>query len=596
MRRLLGMPHRGLSGALGAILCLAAVLCAPRPLTTLVAVLWVLCAATALWACAHVASNRARPRAWMLAVSACMGAVAAVVFTPAVIRAYPALLAVGLVGVAARLLARAVRRRATDGASRAGAAVDRIAHAVRGAAALVAAVLVLLWPDVALLLLSWGLVGAAGVTGLVLLSRAVRPRRTPREPLRAGARRGLRVTAAVLIASLAVIAAVGSGWAFGRVASVPDFYAWSDDVPASPGELLRAEPYDGEAPSGAQALRILYSTSRTDGSAAIASAVVAFPAADPPAEGRPVIAWQHGTTGVAQPCAPSLGSSALSEYSVPGISRMIARGWAVVATDYPGMGTAGRYPYLIGEGEGRSTLDGVRALRQLPEAHASVRTHLWGHSQGGHATLWAAQIAQQYAPELEIVDVAALSSASDPLELARRVTTSASRPIATTISAYVLVPYADEYPDLTVTGFTHPAGSTFVRAGASRCLLDPGTVVTLLVGFGIGRADALYDFDLDAGPVHDRLTENIATGIVPAPLFLGQGSADEVVPVTMQRQTTARACAAGRPVVTHEYDGLGHMGVVAPGAAMIDDLFAWSDAVSAGSVPTTCPGQRPDHL
>ena len=81
---------------------------------------------------------------------------------------------------------------------------------------------------------------------------------------------------------------------------------------------------------------------------------------------------------------------------------MIDRGWAIVATDYPGMGTAGRYPYLIGVGEGQATLDGLRALCQVDDAHASNRVMLWGHSQGGHATLWAAQIAADYAPDLDV--------------------------------------------------------------------------------------------------------------------------------------------------------------------------------------------------
>lgn len=271
--------------------------------------------------------------------------------------------------------------------------------------------------------------------------------------------------------------------------------------------------------------------------------MVALPTAAAPSEGRTLLAWQHGTTGVARSCAPSLRANALSEHAIPGISRMIDRGWAIVATDYPGMGTAGRYPYLIGVGEGQATLDGLRALCQVDDAHASNRVMLWGHSQGGHATLWAAQIAADYAPDLDVVGVAALSSATDPLAVSKLIIEGPASALVNAVTSYVVVPYADEYPDLTLIGPTHPAGSVFADAAASRCATDPGTLVTLLVTLGLGGRDHLYDLDLDAGPVHDRLAQNIATAIVPAPLFLGQGVDDEVVSIDIQRTTDARVCA-----------------------------------------------------
>ncbi len=342
---------------------------------------------------------------------------------------------------------------------------------------------------------------------------------------------------------MAVAASLGSAWVFARVAPIDDFYTWTSPVPTQPGELLRVAAYDGEAPAGATGLRILYSTTRADGSAAVASAVVALPTAAAPSEGRTLLAWQHGTTGVARSCAPSLRANALSEHAIPGISRMIDRGWAIVATDYPGMGTAGRYPYLIGVGEGQATLDGLRALCQVDDAHASNRVMLWGHSQGGHATLWAAQIAADYAPDLDVVGVAALSSATDPLAVSKLIIEGPASALVNAVTSYVVVPYADEYPDLTLIGLTHPAGSVFADAAASRCATDPGTLVTLLVTLGLGGRDHLYDLDLDAGPVHDRLAQNIATAIVPAPLFLGQGVDDEVVSIDIQRTTDARVCA-----------------------------------------------------
>ena len=301
-----------------------------------------------------------------------------------------------------------------------------------------------------------------------------------------------------------------------------------------------------------------------------------------------MLSWQHGTTGVAQSCAPSLRPETLTEYAIPGLSRAIDRGWLVVAPDYPGQGTAGRYPYLIGEGEGRSSLDAVRAVQHLADADASTRTLLWGHSQGGHATLWAGQIAASYAPELDIVNVAALSSATDPLTLAQGLLAKGSGAVMDVITSYVVVPYADEYADVSLDDLVHPAGHGLAAAYASRCASDTDMLVSVLTGLALQADEPLYRLDVQAGAAHDRLAENIASGLVEAPLFLGQGTDDEVVPITMQRTLSAKLCSAGRTVETHEYPGRTHMGVIAEGAALIDDLFAWNDAVEAGQRPTNC--------
>jgi acetyl esterase/lipase len=73
---------------------------------------------------------------------------------------------------------------------------------------------------------------------------------------------------------------------------------------------------------------------------------------------------------------------------------MIRRGYIVTATDYPGLGTAGPHPYLVGISEGRAVLDSVRSARNLTQGEAQKRFAVWGHSQGGQAVLYAAVIAK----------------------------------------------------------------------------------------------------------------------------------------------------------------------------------------------------------
>ena len=571
---------RVVRGAAGLAAVAVGVFLALRPLTTLQVTVWAAAAALVVWAAVLVRGARGRAWPWLAAAGLAAAAVALVVFTPEVVRAYPVLLAAALALNGVRLLVRALRpdRATTPKASRAGAVTDRITDGVLAAANIAAAVLVWLWPDVGLLLLAWVVAAAVAVTGLRLVWRALRdPRpgvvnhsiaRAARRCVAPGGSRGLYSRQRWPSRHPSALPGCSRGsprsttFTPGRARCRPS----PESCCGSPRTTVRRRP----------APRACASSTPRRAPTAQPRSRAPWSRCPPPRRrvgGRTLLAWQHGTTGVARSCAPSLRANALSEHAIPGISRMIDRGWAIVATDYPGMGTAGRYPYLIGVGEGQATLDGLRALCQVDDAHASNRVMLWGHSQGGHATLWAAQIAADYAPDLDVVGVAALSSATDPLAVSKLIIEGPASALVNAVTSYVVVPYADEYPDLTLIGPTHPAGSVFADAAASRCATDPGTLVTLLVTLGLGGRDHLYDLDLDAGPVHDRLAQNIATAIVPAPLFLGQGVDDEVVSIDIQRTTDARVCAAGRPVETHEYPGRDHLGVIAQGSPLIDDLF-----------------------
>ncbi len=109
-------------------------------------------------------------------------------------------------------------------------------------------------------------------------------------------------------------------------------------------------------------------------------------------------------------CAPSNGVDPF--LLVEGLPDLIRAGYVVAAPDYPGLGVAAPSSYLIGTSESRSLLDAVRAARQLP-TDAWSTTLLWGHSQGGHAVLFAALQAVAYAPELSVRAAAVAAPAAD---------------------------------------------------------------------------------------------------------------------------------------------------------------------------------------
>jgi alpha/beta superfamily hydrolase len=129
------------------------------------------------------------------------------------------------------------------------------------------------------------------------------------------------------------------------------------------------------------------------------SGIVALPPDPPPQQGYPVVSWAHGTLGLGDKCAPSRDSEKIAQIlpehhlinQAPHelLNAFLRQGWAVVMTDYEGMGIPGPHPYLLGESEARDVLDMVRAARQL-YPQISHRLAIVGHSQGGQAALFAA--------------------------------------------------------------------------------------------------------------------------------------------------------------------------------------------------------------
>lgn len=214
----------------------------------------------------------------------------------------------------------------------------------------------------------------------------------------------------IAFAALAMVVGIGAA-AAKPVSPLDAFYTVRpEDLTGAPGTLIRQAPIDLLSVYRAKAYRILYVSRNLKGDKIGVSGMMVVSALPGRGATRPVVAWAHATTGVAHKCAPSRRSDPLA---IPGIKDMIARGYTVVATDYPGLGTPGPVPYLIGLGEAQSVLDSVKAVRTVPEAQAGDAFVLWGHSQGGHAVLFAASLAKTYAAELKLLGVAAAAPATN---------------------------------------------------------------------------------------------------------------------------------------------------------------------------------------
>ena len=126
-----------------------------------------------------------------------------------------------------------------------------------------------------------------------------------------------------------------------------------------------------------------------------ATALVFTPQTVKPAGGWPLVVWAHGTTGVADACAPSRQGLKGNEYF---IAKLLAAGYAVVAPDYEGLGEPSAkesHPFLNLKSAAYSITDAVVAASKLLDNTAETRWSVVGHSQGGHAALGAAQYASR---------------------------------------------------------------------------------------------------------------------------------------------------------------------------------------------------------
>jgi pimeloyl-ACP methyl ester carboxylesterase len=214
-------------------------------------------------------------------------------------------------------------------------------------------------------------------------------------------------------ASLALIASLS-------LAPVPSFLgsvALQAEPPAQkPGDLVETINLPNIDPvirdTGAQSVRLRYrSTSAWNKAPVIVSAAAFIPAGQPPAGGWPIIGFGHGTTGVREGCGPSLSPNLLGGASM--IAALLKNGYAVVLTDYEGLGEPGVHAYLDAQAAGLNIIDSVRALRQVRPSVLSNRWLAVGGSQGG-AAVWAAnEEAGARAPELQLIGVVALVPAAD---------------------------------------------------------------------------------------------------------------------------------------------------------------------------------------
>ncbi len=189
--------------------------------------------------------------------------------------------------------------------------------------------------------------------------------------------------------------------------STPAFYEAARKIKPEGklGQIVSQEAIPTSVAS-AQAWRIAYISSDVAGRATLATGLVVAPLSAPPAGGRPIMAWAHGTTGAAQNCGPSqvlnpvkdlneyflLDGDSWTDYGLQSLEAFIKEGYVVVGTDYQGLGGGGRHQYAVAASQARDVINSIRAVSSMKASGAGKKAIVYGWSQGGGATLAAASL------------------------------------------------------------------------------------------------------------------------------------------------------------------------------------------------------------
>ncbi|WP_159585987.1 alpha/beta fold hydrolase [Chelativorans xinjiangense] len=359
----------------------------------------------------------------------------------------------------------------------------------------------------------------------------------------------------------------------------PFYQVEKSELAGAPGDIIRSEAFAG-APTGARAWRVLYRTTGLEGEPIAVSGVIVAPE-EPSDAPRKVVAWAHGTTGIVSRCAPSLRRGFFG--SVPGLKAFLDRGYVVVATDYPGLGTPAPHPYLVGTSEGRAVLDSVRAAMRLAEIRASNEFAVWGHSQGGHAALFTGQLAASYAPDLKLAGIAAAAPASDLTKLLRDDIDSGPGRVLT---AYALWSWNRVY-GAPLDNLLDPYTNAAVDRIADDCLEGLFQALLLRRHEKAIEKDFIHGDLSEVEPWRSLLVKNSTdSAAAGAPLFIAQGSADMVVRPAVTISYAQGACRTGTPVSFDWIEGGDHLAAAKKGA---DKAAGWIAARFAGeAAPNDC--------
>lgn len=377
-------------------------------------------------------------------------------------------------------------------------------------------------------------------------------------------------------------------------------------VPAAPAAAAEVGSVTAAAPLAhelwipdvtAKAFRLTYVTSDAKGRPALSTGELFLPKGTAPGGGWPVISWAHGTSGLGDTCAPSVMGPAEPERDFGYLQRWMRQGYAVVATDYAGLGTAGLPAYLHGRSEAHNVVDAVKAGRRYAHDRLGAGEQLsdrWvtiGQSQGGGAAIYTARYATQYGGSgLDYLGAVGTGTPANVEDLVGLL-----GPGVPTISAgltayltYIVASMRDVHPELGIDGVLTAEGRKFLTLAETRCIFA-------------------FEKDLQGVQIGDFFTAPLATlpnwdatirdymampeSGFDKPFFMGHGLADVDVPFAITAPYVAKLEANRQPLTFKAYP-TDHSGALLQSQADTTP-FVRALFTKAGPGPDVAPATAP---
>ena len=340
--------------------------------------------------------------------------------------------------------------------------------------------------------------------------------------------------------------------------------------PGKPGELIRSEPIDQyNLPYELSALRILYHSRTANGEDVPVSAVVLVPDGKPPARGWPVIAWAHEFRGGARQCAPSL----MKNLGAGPILAMYANlGYAVVATDYSGLGADSGKPVLDMQSNALDVMYSVVAARAAVK-EIGPKWIAVGPFEGGMAALAVAESEVRDPSYLGSIATSGVADAQQAYERFAQGSSSSNRMLLVLASTVKAI-----YPEFQVSDMLKDTALPAYQRVAQTCGGETEPEFTT------GMLKPGWENNRFVKEFFSRNTpgQNPARG----PLLVISGETDRAIPTEMTGKAVARMCRQGSRILFLKYPDLDASGVM---GASVADQISWIKARFAGYVaPVNC--------
>jgi Secretory lipase len=324
----------------------------------------------------------------------------------------------------------------------------------------------------------------------------------------------------------------------------------------TPGTVVKAAPLRHALwipGTTSRAIKLTYVTTDARGRRTLSTGTVFLPKGRAPRGGWPVISWAHGTSGLGDSCAPSRVGPALPRRDRPYLANWMREGYAVVASDYTGLGTPGLPAYLNGRSEAHNIVDIVKAAR----AHTDALARKWvviGQSQGAGAAIYTARYATAFGGAG--LDYRGAVGTGTPAYIENVVKAIGPgfpelAPATDAYLAYIFASMRSVYPKLGIDGILTASGRKYLALAENECVFRfEGDLENVDIGgFFTAPVSGLASFSATV----KRYMAMPESGF-DKPFFMGHGLTDADVPYSLTIPYVRKLRANKQPLTFKTYN------------------------------------------